>query len=79
METSLKVVPADEGSGQGEQRLVDVGPALVANCQSTEAAELRERPFDHPAVPAEAVAAFHPTPGDPAFDVPLAQSLPAAR
>ncbi len=65
---SLDVAPADEGSGKRQERLVDVGSALVTDREAAEAAEPRQRALHHPAVPAQALAAVDPASGDPSFD-----------
>ena len=43
---------------------MDVGAPLVADGQATEAVEPGQCALDNPAVPAQAFAAVHPTPGD---------------
>jgi hypothetical protein len=55
-------------AARGEERLVDVGPSFVADRQAAEAAEPGERALHDPAVPAQALAAFHPASGDPALE-----------
>ena len=47
---------------------MDVGAALIPDCQPTEAAEPSERALDHPAVPAQTLAGVNPTPGNPILD-----------
>jgi hypothetical protein len=56
----------------------DVGPALVADRQPTEAGEPGERAFDHPAVPAQPFAALDPAPRDAGDDAALAAGAAAA-
>ncbi len=77
-EPSLDVVPADEGGGRGEERLVDVGSAFIANGEAAEAAEPSQRALDDPAMPAQTLAAVHPAPRDPSFDPAPAQGFAAA-
>jgi hypothetical protein len=74
----LDVSPTDEGGREGEERLVDARPPLVADGEAAEAADPGQRPFNDPAVPAQAFAARHPTSGDPSLDPATTQGLAAA-
>jgi hypothetical protein len=55
----------------------DVGPALVADRQPTEAGEPGERAFDNPAVPTQPFAALDPAPRDAGNDAALATGAAA--
>ena len=46
-----QVLPADERTAQRQERVVDIGPPLVAHLQAPETVEPRQRPFHHPAKP----------------------------
>lgn len=54
-----------------------IGPPLVADCQPTEAAKPGQGAFHDSAMPAQALAAIHPTSGDPALDSAPGQRLTA--
>lgn len=55
----------------------DVGAPFVADGDPTEAGEPWQGALDHPAVPAQALAAFDAAAGDPGNDGALAQGAPA--
>ena len=57
----------------------DVAPTLVADGQPPEAAEPSQCALHDPAMPAEALAALDPAPGDPAGNAALGQVSAAAR
>jgi hypothetical protein len=58
---------------------VDVGPALVADREASKPMEPRERPLDHPTVPAKPLARLHPTPCDARGDPAVSAGTSAAR
>ena len=55
-----------------------VGPALVTDGESAEAAELSQGALHHPAVSAQAFAAVHTASSNPGLNAALAQRLAAA-
>ena len=61
------------------ESLEDVGAALVADCQSSEAAEPSQCAFYHPAMASQALAALDATPSDAVADPSLAQRTTTAR
>jgi hypothetical protein len=61
-----------------EERLQDVGPALIADRQAPVGQQPGQRPLDLPAVAAQPGAGLQPTPGDPRADPSAAQRPPAA-
>src|SRR5690606_26180966 len=64
----LQEAPADEDATDQEEGLVDVVTAFVADGETPETRQPRERAFDHPAVAAEALARFDSAPRDAALD-----------
>jgi hypothetical protein len=56
------LLEADEGAAEGEEGLMDVGAAFVADSQPAKAVEPSQHPLDHPAVPSELLAALDPAP-----------------
>lgn len=69
---------ADNGSGQGEQREMNVEPALEADAQLAETGNPGVDAFDNPTMPPEPLLAFHPTTRNTCCDAALPQILPAA-
>ena len=69
---SLDEFPADHDTGQGEERLVDVGTPFVAHGEAAELREPSQCALDHPAMAAEMVAAFDTAAGDAVADAPTA-------
>src|SRR3954468_3765231 len=67
----LEEAEADRGTGEDEEGEVDVITALVPDDQPTAAGDPGQGTLDHPPVPAEALAALDPAPGDPGDDAPL--------
>ena len=55
---------------------MDVGAALVAHLEATEAIEPRERVLDHPAIPPQSFTRLDATPSDARDDASSAQRLP---
>jgi hypothetical protein len=49
-----EATPADEGTAEREKGLVDIRTALVADGETPEAMQPRERAFDHPPTHAQA-------------------------
>jgi len=70
-------MPADERTGEGGERQMDIDPPLVANGEPTEAGEPAERALYHPTMPAQPLARFDTTPGDARDDAALAAGCPA--
>ncbi len=71
------MVEADEGTAQGQERLMDLRPSLVPDRQSPIPMEPRQGPLDHPAVPAQPLAGLDALARDPDRD-PAAVQEPAA-
>ena len=67
------MVEGHEGAGQGGEGEVDVGATLIADGQTAEAGEPRQRTLDDPAVAAQALTAFDA----PARDTRLDSASPA--
>src|SRR5262245_10880415 len=57
-------IEADEGTAEGEEGVMDVRPALIADGQPPEAVEPGQRALDDPAVPTEALAGVDALAGD---------------
>src|SRR3954466_5870038 len=76
---SLCEAPADESGGEMMESLEDVGASLVADGQSTEAAEPGQSAFDDPAMSSQTLAALDAAPGDAIADPSPAQGTRAAR
>ena len=74
----LNVAPANQCTPEVEERLVDIGPPLVAHLQASVAVQPRQRPLHHPPVPAQPLARVHAPSGDARLYAPLAQRLAAA-
>src|SRR5215207_6465511 len=74
----VEEVQADEDAAEGEERLVDVVVALVADRQPAVRGEPGQRPLDHPAVTAELRARLDALAGDAAADAASAEILSAA-
>src|SRR5918998_4590552 len=75
----LEGVEADEGAAKGEEGVMDVGPAFVADSQAAIAIEPGEGALDDPAVPSQTLARVDALAGDAHPDVPSSQRCPAAR
>ena len=73
----LEGIEADEAAAEGEEGLVAVGAALIADGQAAVAVEPGEGPLDDPAVAAQALARIDPLAGDADLDVAARQRLPA--
>ena len=73
----LRMVPADQCATQLEERLVDIGPPLVAHLQPPIAGEPRQRPLDHPPMPTQPFAGLEAAPGDARGYAPLPERLAA--
>jgi hypothetical protein len=58
------LVEADESAAEDHEGFVDVGAPLVTDRKAAEAIEPGQCALDNPAVPTQAFAAVHPTPGD---------------
>src|SRR5437667_11413840 len=69
----LKLLEADQAAADREQRLVDVGAALVAHAQASVLVKPGDRALDHPAAAAETRAVPVLGPGHPGLDPPAAQ------
>lgn len=54
----------DEAAGEFEEGFVHVGPAFPTGAQAPKAVQPGKRPFDHPAVGAQASAVPCSSPGD---------------
>ena len=76
---SVEEVEADKGAGEGEEGLMEGGPALVADGEAAIAGEPGQRAFDDPPVPAQLRAGVDATAGDTDLDVAGAQHLATAR
>ncbi len=67
----LHMVPADQRTAKAEERLVDVGPPLVAHLQPPVTVQPRQSPLHHPTVAAQLLARLKAAPGnargDPLF------------
>src|SRR3954447_17058287 len=74
----LEEAEADRGAGEDEEGEVDVITALVPDDQPTAAGDPGQRTVDDPSMPAEALAALDPAPGDPGDDAPLPAGAAAA-
>ena len=59
------MVEADQRTAQGQERLMEVRPPLIPDRQPAIPMEPRQRPFDHPAVSAQAVTGLDPLARDP--------------
>ena len=73
----LRMVPADQCATQLEERLVDIGPPLVAHLQPPIAGEPRQRPLDRPPMPTQPFAGLDAAPGDARGYAPLPERLAA--
>ena len=71
------MVPADQCAPQLEERLMNVGPPLVAHLQPPVASEPRQRPLDHPPMPTQPFAGLDATRGDARGYTPLSERLAA--
>src|ERR671935_195092 len=69
----------DEGAAEMEERLMDVGPALVADREPTVLGQPSQRPLDDPAMPSQALAALDALAGNAHLDVAPPQGLATAR
>src|SRR5579875_2485221 len=74
-----QLVEADQSTAEGEEGMMDVGAALVADGQAAEAVEPGQRALDDPAVPAEPVRALDTPPSNARFDVTPAAGPAAGR
>src|SRR5919198_3231186 len=68
-----KEADADEGAGELQQALQDLGAALVADTQPEEAEHPRQAALHHPAVAPEPLTRLDAPPGDPRRDTAPAQ------
>ncbi len=59
------MVEADEGTAQGQERLMDIRPPLVPDRQPPVAAQPGQRALDHPPMPPQALAGLDPLARDP--------------
>jgi hypothetical protein len=69
-------VPAEEGTRQGEKRLVYVSPLFIANAQPPELIQPSEGPLDYPALSAQPAAMFGVALGKKRDDVAGTQTSP---
>ncbi len=76
---SLHTIPADQRTTQLEERLMNVGPPLIADLEAPVAGQPRQSPLHNPSMPAQPFARFDPAPGDAWDDSPLPKRLAAAR
>src|SRR3954470_11610300 len=74
----LEEAEADRGTGEDEEGEVDVITALVPDDQPTAAGDPGQGTLDHPSMPAEALAALDPAPGDARDDAAPAAGAAAA-
>ncbi len=70
--TLLDELPADEGTAQVQERLVNVGPPFVADGRAPETVEPGERALNDPAMAAQPLAGLDALAGDAGPDTPLA-------
>ena len=69
----LDKAPADEGTAQGQESLMDIGPALITGAQTFELMQPGQGAFDYPAIAAQARAVWSTAATEHRFDAPLAQ------
>ncbi len=62
------MVEADQRTAQRQERLMDVGPPLVADRQPPIPVQPRQGALDHPAVPAQPLAGLDPPPRNADLD-----------
>src|SRR4051794_25461595 len=74
----LKEAEADRGTGEDEEGEMHVVAPLVADHEPAAAGDPGQRTLHHPSMPAEALAALDPAPGDPGDDAALAAGAAAA-
>src|SRR5919204_5380958 len=72
-------VETDEGAAEMEERLMDVGPALVADREPTVLGQPSQRPLDDPAMPSQALAALDALARNAHLDVAPPQGPATAR
>jgi hypothetical protein len=70
---------AEQGAGQVQQRLQQVGPPLVTHAKATKAEQPGERALDRPPMPAQLLAGVDPASGDAWRDTPSPQGLAETR
>src|SRR5262249_62347851 len=71
-----KGLPADQCAPKRRERLVSVGPLVVANAQAAKLIQPRKRPFHHPAPAPQATAVLRSTHGQQRMNVANAQTVP---
>ena len=69
---------ADQGTAQGQERLMDIGPPFIADRQPPGATQPGQGPLDHPAVAAQARAGLDPLAGDADLNPPPMQEAATA-
>ena len=69
-------LPANQRAPEREERLVDVGPLVVADAQASELVEPCKRPLDHPPSPAQPTPVRRTTHSDPRHNMPHPQPTP---
>jgi hypothetical protein len=74
----MKLVEANESAAQYEEGVMDVVAALIADGEAPEAMEPRDGRFDHPAIPAEFLAAVDAASGEAGDDAQIAGQAMAA-
>lgn len=67
------MVEADKATAQGQERLLQVGPAFIADRAPANARQPGEGPLDRPAMPPQPGAGVDPAAGDARADVATAQ------
>ena len=72
------MVKADQRTAQGQERLMNVGPPLIPDRQAARPMEPRQRPLDHPPMPAQPLSRLDPLARDPDLDSAAAQEPAAA-
>ena len=75
---SFDEAPDDEDDRQGREGEMDVGPSLVADGETTELGEPRQRALDDPPVTSQSLAALDPAPGDAGLDAAAGRRPTAA-
>jgi len=72
------MVEADQRTAQGQERLMDVCPPLIADRQPPVPMEPGQGPLDHPAVATQLLAGLDPLARDPDLDPAAVQEAAAA-
>ena len=70
----LEHLPADEGTAEVEEGIVERRVALVAHQEAPVAVQPGKAAFDHPAVASKPLAGLDAAAGDPRGDAPAAES-----